>query len=160
MTAAYRVVCSRDAWCRSDNDRHRLSTEATKNGMLLHSEPSKLNALALTGVQACPGGRVYVYCITTLGYTNSIAVELCFDAFRIPSCPGGFTIQISSRLIISRLKLIYQLFFLVKPAIDISYTACDYPLCNLRIIQDLHKTVILLRHCEVFQIELLNPRNL
>lgn len=128
--------------------------------MLLHSRLSKLNALALTGVQACPGGRLYVYCITTLGHTNSIAVELCFDAFRIPSCPGGFTIQISLRLIISRLKLIYQLFFLEEPAVDISYTVCDYPLCNLRTIEGFHKTVILLRHCEDFQMELLNSRNL
>ena len=31
MTAAYRVVCSQDAWCRSDNHRHRLPTEAAKN---------------------------------------------------------------------------------------------------------------------------------
>lgn len=110
--------------------------------MLLHSDPSKLNALALTGDQACPGGWAYVYCITTLGHTNSIAVELCFDAFRIPSCPGGFTIQISSRLIVSRLKLVYQLFFLVKSAIDISLHCMRLPtlqLANHRgSSQDLH----------------------
>ena len=135
MTGAYQVVCSQDAWCRSDNDRHSFFTEAAKTwnavtlGLLFET-----NALALTGLAL--GGRL-VSRITTLGHTNSIAVELCSDAFRIPSCPGGFTIGISSRLIISRLKLIYQLFFLAKPAIDISYTACDYPLCNLHIIEGL-----------------------
>ena len=128
--------------------------------MLLLSEPSKLNALCTHWSSGLPRGGGLIYCITTLGHTNSIAVELCSDAFRIPSCPGGFTIQISSRLIISRLKLIHQLFFLVKSAIDISYTACDYPLCNLRTIEGLHKTVILLRHGEDFQMELLNPRNI
>ena len=80
------------------------------SGMLLYSAySSKLNALALDRVRACPRRRTHIPCITTLGRNKSIAVELCFDAFRIPSCPGGFTIRISSRLTISRLKLIYQL---------------------------------------------------
>ena len=157
MTAAYRVVCSQDAWCRSDNDRHRLLTEAakTRNVITLGTFETQCPLHSLE-FRPAPGGGL-IYCITTLGHTNSIAVELCSDAFRIPSCPGGFTIQISSRLIISRLKLIHQLFFPVISAIDISYTACDYPLCNLRSIEGLHKTVILFRHGKDFQMELLNP---
>ena len=61
MTVAYQVVCSRDVWCRSDNDRHRFSTEAgiTWNAITLglHFD---INAFALTGGQVCPGGRVHV----------------------------------------------------------------------------------------------------
>ena len=131
MTAAYRVVCSQDAWCRSDNDRHRLPTEAakTRNVITLGTFETQCPLHSLD-LRPAPGGEL-IYCITTLGHTNSIAVELCSDAFRIPSCPGGFTIQISSRLIISRLKLIHQLFFLVKSAIDIFLHCMRLPTLQL-----------------------------
>ena len=136
------------------------SLKPPKPGMLLHSGYSSIPMLlhSLEFGLALGGGLVSR--ITSSGHTNSIAVELCFDAFRISSCPGGFTIRISSRLINSRLKLMNQLSFLAKPAIDIPYTACDYPLCNSRVIEGLQKTISLLGHCEDFRMEFLNPKNL
>ncbi len=154
MTAAYHVVCSQDAWCRSDNDRHSVSLKPSNPGMLLHlGYSSKLNALALNGVRACPGERAHVPCITTLGHTKSTAVELCFDAFRIPSCPDGFTIRISSRLTISRLKLIYQLSSLRSlPLIFLTLHATTH-FATSELSRVFKKAVILLRHCKDFQIE-------